>query len=211
MVDVAKAPPRTLAHPWIVAGIAFVVLVGAWIVANQRPLPTWELDVTEWINDAPGWAADALWPVMQLGMLIVALVVAIVIGIVRRDWFLAVAMIVATVATWVLTKGVKDIVDRRRPAVYIPDVNVREGSGSELGFFSGHAALAATTIVMAMAAVPPRWRPVLVAVAFLVGLGRVVHGVHLAVDVVGGWAFGTLVGVAGLTVVDRYRAQHPRQ
>ena len=51
---------------------------------------------------------------------------------------------------------------------------------------------------MAMVALPRRWRPVAALVAALVGIARIVHGVHLAADVVGGWSFGVLTGLAGL-------------
>jgi membrane-associated phospholipid phosphatase len=40
-------------------------------------------------------------------------------------------------------------------------------------------------------------------IALLVGVARIVHGVHLPIDVVGGWAFGALIGFAGLWVYDR--------
>ena len=58
---------RALAHPWIVAAVAVVALAGAWIVAVQRPVTSWELSATTWFNDAPEWVAHTLWPVMQLG------------------------------------------------------------------------------------------------------------------------------------------------
>jgi membrane-associated phospholipid phosphatase len=55
---------------------------------------------------------------------------------------------------------------------------------------------------MAMAALPRRWRPLPAIVAFLVGVARIVHGVHLPADVVGGWSFGVLVGLGALGAVD---------
>jgi membrane-associated phospholipid phosphatase len=51
-----------------------------------------------------------------------------------------------------------------------------------------------------MVALPRRWRPVAAVIAALVGIGRIVHGVHLTADVVGGWSFGVLLGLAGLWV-----------
>ncbi len=55
---------------------------------------------------------------------------------------------------------------------------------------------------MAMAALPRRWRPLPAIVALLVGVARIVHGVHLPADVVGGWSFGVLIGLGALGVVD---------
>jgi hypothetical protein len=31
--------------------------------------------------------------------------------------------------------------------------------------------------------------------------------VHLPADLIGGWAFGTLLGLVGVTVIDRHRAR----
>ena len=39
--------------------------------------------------------------------------------------------------------------------------------------------------------------------AILVGLARVVHGVHLPADLVGGWSLGILIAMGALWVVDR--------
>ena len=75
----------------------------------------------------------------------------------------------------------------------------------------GHSAVAACAAVMAMTAVPARWRPVLAAVAGLVGLARIVHGVHLPADLVGGWSFGTLVALCALAVLDRIEPTHRNQ
>jgi membrane-associated phospholipid phosphatase len=38
-----------------------------------------------------------------------------------------------------------------------------------------------------------------------VGLGRIVHGVHLPADVTGGWAFGVLVGLGTIELFERLR------
>ena len=42
-----------LEHPTAIAVTAAVTLAVSWIVAVRRPVPVWELRLTEWINDAP--------------------------------------------------------------------------------------------------------------------------------------------------------------
>ena len=196
---------RTLRHPWVIVGIAFVALLASWIVAVQDTLPGWERSLTRWINDAPDWVAHAMWPVMQGGTLIAPFVVALVIGLVRRDWFVAGVVVIVGVITWVGAQGVKRIVGRERPGALIADLHVREGTGGELGYISGHSAMAAAIAVVTFTVVPRRWWPLLVAAVAIVGIARVVHGVHLPADLVGGWAFGTLVGLVGVTVIDWHR------
>ena len=199
---------RTLAHPGIVASVAAVALGASWLVARRRPIPGWEIDVTRWINHAPEWVAHAMWPVMQAGTLWAPMVIALVVGLVRRDWLLAACIAGAGVVTWLGAKVVKHVVGRGRPDAYVHDLVVRDGSGGS-GYLSGHAAMAAAMAVVLMAAVPRRWRPVLVLLAAVVGVARIVHGVHFPADVVGGWAFGVLVGVATLAVYDRCAGGQP--
>jgi hypothetical protein len=164
--------------------------------------------LTEWVNDAPGWTADGLWPVMQLGTLTLAVVAATVVGIVRRDWFLAGAMIVAGTFTWFAAKILKDIVERKRPPAYIPGIDIREGTGAGLGFLGplgrrrGHgrdgdgSRPATRTGLARLARVAGGHRPDRARRAPAGGRHRRL-GVRDA------------VGVVGLTLVDRYRSRHP--
>ncbi len=168
-------------------------------------MPRWELDLTEAVNGVDEQVADALYPIMQLGTVVAPIGASIAIVVFRRDLLLAGATLVSGIATWFLAKGIKRVVDRGRPLEYLPDIIVREGSGTGLGFISGHSAVAAVTAVVGGAALPRRWRWVPAVLAFLVGIGRIVHGVHLVADVVGGWSVGVLVGLGTLWVVERIR------
>lgn len=56
----------------------------------------------------------------------------------------------AGVGTWMAAKGSKQLVSRGRPHMYMPDVVVRGGDGTGLGYISGHAAVAAVTAVVAI-------------------------------------------------------------
>ena len=185
-------------RPLVVAGVAAVGLISSYAVAVQRPVPDWELRLTEAINDVPDWVGSMMYPVMQLGTLAAPIIVAVPIVIFRRDLVLGAAVMVTGVVTWFAAKGVKKIVERDRPLSYLPEILVREGDGSGLGYISGHSAVAASAAIMAMVALPRRWRPLAAVIAALVGITRIVHGVHLPADVVGGWSFGVLLGLAGL-------------
>jgi membrane-associated phospholipid phosphatase len=195
-------------RPLLIAGIAAVGLVSSYVIAIQRPLPSSEIRLTELINDVPDWVGSALYPVMQMGTFAGPIVVAVLIAVFRRDLVLSAAVVVAGLGTWFAAKWVKRVVERGRPLAYIPDIVVREGDGTGLGYISGHSAVAASTAIMAMVALPRRWRPVAAVVAALVGIGRIVHGVHLAADVVGGWSFGVLIGMAGLWLAGQVPRRH---
>lgn len=197
------------AHPAAIAATAGVGLVSSWIVARQDPIPAWELRLTEWINDVPDAVAVVLYPFMQLGTLAGPLVAAALIAWLARDRVLAGATVVVGAATWFAAKGVKSIVERGRPLRHLPEIEVREGDGTGLGYVSGHSAVAAAAAVMVMAALPRRWRPLPAIAAGLVGVARIVHGVHLPADIVGGWSFGTLMALGGLSIVDVINGRRP--
>jgi undecaprenyl-diphosphatase len=196
-------------RPLAIAGIAAVGLASSYVVAVQRPLPAWELRLTEWINDVPDWVGTALYPVMQMGTFAGPIIVAVLIAIFRRDLVLSAAVVVTGLVTWFAAKGVKKMVERGRPLTYLPDIVVREGDGTGIGYISGHSAVAASAAIMTMVALPRRWRPLAAVIAALVGIARIVHGVHLPADVVGGWSFGVLLGLAGLWVAGSIPSRRP--
>jgi len=98
--------------------------------------------------------------------------------------------------------GLKLVVARSRPA--LPDP-VSNAPGSS--FPSGHAlnsfVIIGTFVLLALPAIPARWRPVAWVVGgsivLLVGFARVALGVHYVSDVVAGWLVGA--GVLGATVL----------
>jgi membrane-associated phospholipid phosphatase len=198
----ARSPWGGFAHPAPIAAVASAGLLASYVVAVQDAVPDWELRLTEWINDAPDAVATLLYPIMQAGTLGGPIVVAASIAAFKRDWLLSGATVVAGLVAWFGAKGVKQIVERDRPLTYLPEVAIREGDGTGLGYVSGHSAVAATAAIMAMAALPRRWRPLPAVVAVLVGIARIVHGVHLPADVIGGWSFGVLIALGTLGIVD---------
>lgn len=196
-----------LHHPVALATAAVVGLVGSYLVAIRRPVPQAELDLTKTINDAPDVVAHTLWPVMQLGSVWGPIVVALAVLAFVRDKLLAATVVVTGIVTWFAAKGVKEIVDRGRPRAYLPEIIVREGRGTGLGYISGHSAVAAATAVVAATALPPKARPVLALIALAVGVARIVYGVHLPADVIGGWSFGILMGLGGVEISEQIRAR----
>jgi undecaprenyl-diphosphatase len=172
-------------------------------VAEAASVPRGELRLVQVLNDLPGGVASALHPVMQLGTVVAPLVVAVLIGLARRDLASGLATAVVGVVAWLGAKEVKQIVDRDRPMAFLTDLVVREDVGPHLGYPSGHSAVAAATAVMVAAALPARRRWIPALAAAVVGVARIVHGVHLPADVVGGWSLGVLVALVGLAVLDR--------
>ena len=172
-------------HLIMLAGAAAAFFVAFLIVDNNTvSVSDWEVDLTKWINDAPGWVARGLWPIMQLGTVWGPMVIGIV-AIYVYGWRRGVAVIVSGIAAWFLAKYVKDIVSRGRPLHFIPTIDVREGKGTGLGFVSGHTAVAFAIATALLPVLSLRGRIIAYALASIVGLARIVYGVHFPLDVVG--------------------------
>jgi membrane-associated phospholipid phosphatase len=211
------APPAHLAgRPgWTIPAVVllglFLVLFGVFAAVG----------VTEVAHEAE---VDALWdlhsespPVFDramrfvdtvggYGVPVVAIIVAGALSL-RRRWQVAAGFAVMMLGAS-LNELLKAVFDRPRPDLWrSPDPS------AGLSFPSGHAmssaTLAAALVVLAW---PTRWRvPVVIAGAIaviVIGLSRLVLGVHYPSDVLGGWAFA-FAWVSGVRLVLMERASPP--
>lgn len=181
-------------RPGLWVGAATIAFASSAVVAVRDPISAWETDLTEAINDVPAAVAWLTWPVMQLGSFFAPIVVGgVALAVGRRR--LAANIVVAGLGAWAVAKGVKELFGRERPLAHIAEIAVREGDGSGLGYVSGHSAVAAACATCVVAVLPARWRPVAVGAAGVVGVARIVHGVHFPADVIGGWSLGVILAV----------------
>jgi undecaprenyl-diphosphatase len=123
---------------------------------------------------------------------------AIVLGL-RRQWRLAAYLLVAGAGALVLDPVLKSLVGRLRPVVAHP---VAHGTGNS--FPSGHSlgsiVCYGAILLVFLPAARGRWRATFItailALIALIGISRILLGVHYLSDVVGGWAIGiTWLGV----------------
>jgi len=143
------------------------------------------------INDLGDGPSIPLRAVMQLGALgavPVAGFVAVLAG--RRN--LALRLAVGGAAAWAGAKLVKRTVGRGRPAALHDSVHLRGAQDDDLGWISGHAAVA-TTLALTAASELPAAAGLLAAVPLVVGFARIYVGAHEPLDVVGGVGFGMMI------------------
>jgi membrane-associated phospholipid phosphatase len=145
-----------------------------------------------------------VWPVMQLGNVLVVPCAAAVAAAFRR-WRLAAGLLLAGAGVYLLAKVVKGEVPRGRPDGLLSDVVIRGTAALGRGYVSGHAAVVTSLLVVAW---PWLGRPARIGCTVLVVavcLARVYVGAHLPLDVVGGAALGLAVA-GGVRLV----LGHPR-
>lgn len=184
---------RTMSGPGVIVVVLAFVAVST--VAMAAPVSTVERTVFSVVNQLPPGMGRILLPVMQGGTLLAAPLIAVVASV-RRHHVLALQLLVAGPAAWLVARGLKILVQRPRPPALLGDVVVRGGPFPGLGYPSGHAAVAAAVAAVLAAELPARWGPVAWGVAVLVCLGRMYVGAHLPLDVIGGALLGVAVGRA---------------
>lgn len=180
----------------ILVVLSCVVLIISSIYAflDGMTLSGVEIAIFEFINALPNWLTPffvLITNIATLGAVVAAGFVAI-IGKKRR---IGLAILLSGVIAWFVSNILKDVIGRARPNGFIDDAIVRYTDlASGNGFPSGHSAVAAAIAMSLVLILPRRFAPILITLVLLVGVSRVYLGVHLPLDVVGGWAIGIIIG-----------------
>lgn len=132
----------------------------------------------------------------------------------RKRWRLAVYLLVAGAGALVLDPVLKSLAGRLRPVVAHP---IASGTGDS--FPSGHSlgsiVCYGAVLLVFLPAARGRWRPavitVVITIVALVGISRILLGVHYISDVIAGWAIGIAwLGVTAFAFeLARLSAGHP--
>ena len=182
----------------VVGGAAALVLAA--LPVHQTSVSDAETAVFRVLNSVGLLPFVLVWPLMQLGNVIVVPCAAVAAAAFRR-WRLAVGLLLAGAGVYLLAKAVKDVVVRGRPDGLLADVVIRGAPAMGRGFVSGHAAVVTSLLVVAWPWLSRRGRVIGCVLVVAVCLARVHVGAHLPLDVVGGAALGVAVaGVVRLVV-----------
>lgn len=186
--------PRRLAA--IAAGVALLLAVGLGVLVTVRTLNPEGLDA-EWMEEivehrSPFWEIPArVFDFIGGGwfaVLVVPIGVAVALLVARRPWA-ASAFILGSALSSGAVHLMKALFGRARPE----DILVPLDSGS---FPSGHAANAATVVVLLALLLRRRWIAVAGSVyVVLMALSRTYLGAHWVTDTVGGILIGAAMAV----------------
>jgi undecaprenyl-diphosphatase len=157
------------------------------LIAGDSALVTVVKAVT-WLG-----SGGVLWAVIGAAAITLAI---------RRRWWLAAYLLVTGAGALVLDPVLKSLVGRLRPVVAHP---VAHGGGNS--FPSGHSlgsiVCYGAVFLVFLPAVRGKWRPAftaaVAALIALIGISRILLGVHYLSDVLGAWALG--IAWLGVTAV----------
>ncbi len=168
-------------------------LVGASLVAARRPeIAAREEGIFRAANGVSDRVRTPVRAVMQAGTFGTVPAVAAVAWLMGNRK-LARSLALGGTAAWLLAKAAKPVGGRARPAGVLEDVTLREHIAGDLGWPSGHTAVATTLAAILAPELPDAATPVLVGIVGAVGFGRMYVGAHLPHDVVGGAGLGLML------------------
>lgn len=181
-----------------VVSLCVVLIVASSAVAWNGEVPGWEEAILDFVNGWPDWMQPFMWFVQQVGNLFAPVIGGLVIVAFTRRWQHLLPFVLVLPLKLGIEKGlVKQLVERERPFVSVGDsVDVRGPAFEGLSFPSGHSTTAFALAILLTAFLPPKWRPVPIIWALLVGVARLYYGEHNALDVVAGAALGTAFAMA---------------
>lgn len=196
LVESGRRARRQAVEHWgdlVRLGLAVVLLLLSTLAIRRSDLSTFERDVFRLVNDLPDWLMPFFWTVMHFGDMLAPIVVGLIFILGVRRPRIGLIVIAAGALGWGLSQALKDLVQRGRPDDFLDEL-MRVGSSGGAGFVSGHTAVSTAMAAALAPTLPRRWRRVVWAVPALVAMGRLYNGVHLPLDIVGGFAVGWFAG-----------------
>jgi membrane-associated phospholipid phosphatase len=202
-----------LADPRVRLGAGTAVVLITALAARRDRIGPAEVTAFRAVNGLPDSIHLPAWAIMQLGTLGSAPAAAGIAWL-GGERQLAGRLFSAGTTTWALSKLVKQMVRRPRPASLLRGTHRRGPDAAGLGYLSGHAGVAAALGAAALPRLGPAGRALVLIAIPAVGLTRIYVGAHLPLDILGGAALGLAVDAA-MTLAQRraaaMRAEEPSQ
>ena len=203
-----RSPLGLLADRRARLGLGTAAVLVTALSARRNRVGHCEAEAFRAVNGLPDSLYVPAWVIMQLGTLGAAPAAAGA-ALLAHDRKLAGRLLAAGTGTWALSKLVKQMVRRPRPAALVSGTRTRGRDASGLGYLSGHAGVAVALGTAAFPRLSRSGRAVVAAAVPVVGLSRIYVGAHLPLDIAGGAALGLAVDAA--VALAEYPSRHKNQ
>ncbi len=177
---------------FIVYSFAGVIIFLLGMLLVKAGVSTFEKAIFELFNKLPG-ALDNLFVAISFFGTIGFVFVATFISLIRKHYTHAIKFLLAGVLAWLAAKWLKTYELRMRPSEILPNVQLREKLDSTIGYPSGHAAVATALGLIAYQYVPKKYHRLITVLVIGVYISRLYLGMHLPIDIVGGFAVGLVI------------------
>src|SRR5215470_4417132 len=205
-----RSPAGALADPRVRLAAGTVVMLATAVAARHNRVGRYEATAFRAVNGLPDSLYPPAWVIMQLGTIGAAPASAGAAWL-AGDRELAGRLLAGGTATWALSKLVKRVVRRPRPAALLPGTRGRGRDAAGLGYLSGHAGVAVALGAAALPHLRPAARILTLTAIPTVGLTRVYVGAHLPLDIAGGAALGLAIDAALALAQDALARPAPRE
>lgn len=170
-----------------------LLLLYGWFYAANGTIEGPELTIFRAFNNLPEFIGVIFLLLTLFGAIGTSWIISIVL-LMRRRYAFAIELWLAAMLAWWGAKLMKLTGTRPRPYEILQNVHVLDVKDAAFGYPSGHIAVATAAALVIGQRLGPKGRRWLYVLVALVGISRMVVGMHAPLDILGGFGIGLIAG-----------------